>query len=113
MKTMPALRLAITALAMTAALGCPAASTNSPPSVREELDNYRLVRMDKLVFKIDQDPLPENRRESVAPLVVNARGDLEIPVSRWGDTKVVVKAQGRTVLEVKKEVKELLDAQYY
>jgi len=113
MKTMLPYRLTVAALALGAAIGCAAAATNAPVSAREELDGYRMVKMDKLVFKIDQDPLPENRRESVAPLVVNARGDLEVPVSRYGDTKVVVRAQGRTVLEVKNEIKQMLDAQYY
>jgi protein involved in polysaccharide export with SLBB domain len=96
--------------------GRAAGATNAPASggtnaPQEDSDSYRLVQMDKLFFRIDQDPAAGAGPE--AALVVNSRGMIEVPVSRGYDTRIFVLAKGKTVAEVKKQIKKELEAQFY
>jgi protein involved in polysaccharide export with SLBB domain len=98
-------------LAPGAWAGPPSTPTNSAPSGGEVADeSYRIVPLDRIAFKNDTDPSPNNTTQVI---LVTSRGDLEIPVSRGYDERVVVHANGRTIAEVKKDLQARLEAQYY
>ncbi len=109
------LLLGRTAVAFAAAAtnSTPAVATNAAPGGVEENDNYRLSESDKLYYRNDQDPIDAAVDAAHATLVVNARGMLEVPVSRGFDLRLNIKAKGRTVGEVKREIKDKLEAEYY
>jgi protein involved in polysaccharide export with SLBB domain len=88
-----------------------AANPTNSPALPEDSDAYKLTRTDKLYFRIDQDPVPSGPGDSF--LVVDSRGMLEVPVSRGYDLRLFVPADGRSLGDVKKDIKQKLEAQYY
>jgi protein involved in polysaccharide export with SLBB domain len=87
----------------------PPALTNSVP-VLDPGESYQPSPQDKFQFYIEEDPNkgvePETRN-------VSALYELRFNASRNTDTPIVINARGKTVADIKKELKEKLDADYY
>lgn len=75
-----------------------------------DLENYKLNYKDVLRFRIEEDPV-----KSTEPLevVVTALGYASFPVCRNSDTVLTLNVRGKTLAQVKAELKEKLDAEYY
>jgi hypothetical protein len=75
-------------------------------------DNYRLTHMDKLSFSIAEDPVKSSESEIV---YVNAQyGLVGVRVSRGSADEVLsINVKDKTLGQVKREIKELLDKDYY
>ncbi len=65
---------------------------------------------DRLRFSVNEDPVKHN---DAIEVLVTDMGEADFPVSRGFDTYVTMKVQGKTLAEVRKELKERLDAEYY
>jgi protein involved in polysaccharide export with SLBB domain len=96
-----------------AAPGMAAGATNSVSGAADDSDSLRLSVQDKLYYRNDQDPIDGGAEAAKAGLIVNSRGMLEVPVSRGFDLRINVKAAGRTVGEVKREIKQKLEDEFY
>jgi hypothetical protein len=74
-----------------------------------ESDTYKPTTQDKFLFWIEEDPV-RGLEELIA---VTALQDMRFPVSRGAIESIMLNVKGKSVGEIKKSVKEQLDAQYY
>ncbi len=85
------------------------APTNSAP-VLDSSESYQPNPQDKFLFYIEEDPNKGVEPESRS---VSAGYELRFSVSRNTGTLIVINARGKSVADIKKELKEKLDADYY
>jgi protein involved in polysaccharide export with SLBB domain len=83
-------------------------STNAAASSVE--DTYQPVPQDKFDFRIEQDPVKGLEGELLS---VSALHDLQVKVSRGSDITISISTRGKTINQIKKEIKQKLDADYY
>ncbi|MEI7728144.1 MAG: hypothetical protein WCO56_01135 [Verrucomicrobiota bacterium] len=83
--------------------------TNSvaPASTNVE---YTLNTQDRLIYLVEEDPV---KAQDVDLIGVNAAGDASFRVSRGSDMTITLKARGRTVADLRRELKEKLDGDFY
>jgi len=84
-----------------------AAETNK---VALAADTYRLQPQDKLYYRIAEDPVKGNEPDVRS---VTALNEILFPISRGSDQFIRISTLGRTLEEVRKELKQKLDADYY
>ncbi len=103
-----------------------AAATNSPPAATgtnapaKEASSTTVVNPetrelkphDVIRFQIEEDP-PLSAASEPVHVPVSDGGEALFPVSRHADTYVKVTAAGRKLVDIRKDVKALLDADYY
>ena len=91
------------------ARGAETTISNSPPPAVAE-DNYQLNLQDKLLFSVVEDPV-----QTAAPdeLYVNALGEIHARICRGFDDVLTLRVKGKTLRQVKAELKEKLEAEYY
>lgn len=85
-------------------------ATSRSASAGDAADTYQLVPQDKLVYRIEEDPVKLSEPEL---LPVTDLNEVYFPVSRGSDIRFPINVRGKTVSQVKKEVKTLLDRDYY
>lgn len=72
---------------------------------------YRLVQQDKLLFRIEQDPV---KGDGNLTFSVTSQGDLYLPITQAAPGQTLVfKAVGKTVDELRREIKTRLDEEFY
>jgi protein involved in polysaccharide export with SLBB domain len=104
----------------TNTLGAVPPGTNEPAKPAKEYltttiidpEKRELKPHDLLRFQIDQDPPVATGGEPMRVLISDG-GEAMFPVSRHGDTYVKVVVSGKKLADLRKEVKALLDAEYY
>lgn len=72
-------------------------------------DNQILNPMDKLAFRIQEDPA----KGAPETMAVTALFELHFPISRAAADMVTINVKGKTLAQVKQELKIALDADYY
>jgi hypothetical protein len=87
------------------------AETNSTPAAKvlNTSDAYQPVPMDKFIFRIQEDP----SKGGEEMLTVSSLGEIRFPISRGAGEVITVSTRGKTLAEIKKELKQQLDAEYY
>jgi protein involved in polysaccharide export with SLBB domain len=108
--------------AATAVTNAPAAATgtNEPAKAAKEAlpttvvdpETRELKPHDIVRFQIEEDPPLAVASDSMH-VSVSDGGEALFPVSRHADTYVKVTAAGRKLADIRKDVKALLDAEYY
>jgi protein involved in polysaccharide export with SLBB domain len=110
--------LPVAAICAAAALSITAAEpaqTTTPSQPRPivtatNLNDMPLMPADKMLFKIEEDPVKVSDPCVVA---VPPLGQVHFPVSRGYDELIMLQVKGRTVEEVKKELKAKLEEKFY
>lgn len=70
----------------------------------------QLTPGDRLQYFIQEDPV---KGAGPIDLLVSPLGDVNFPVSRTSDILIVLKVAGKPIAQIKQELKEKLDADYY
>lgn len=108
MKHYPLILITLALLGLTASAAQP-----KPDGPVDEADSFILSSGDKLVFSVAEDPSPSSNGV-LPPILVSAVGELTCPVSRSApDVSITIRAKGKTLGEIRKELKEKLEADYY
>ncbi len=120
-------------LGIVGAVGAPAAAPSAKPAVADantstnlppgggtnaagtivgviDAETRDLRPHDVFRYRIEQDPVPGTEPLRV---VITDSGEAHFNVSRGHSTYVTVKAAGRRIADVRKDLKEKLDAEYY
>lgn len=84
-------------------------NTNKPP-VLTVPESYLLRPQDKLVFRLEEDPVRATEAET---LIVSALGQIYFPISRGFDERISIEASGKTVAQVEVEIRGKLEENYY
>ncbi len=110
-KVSPSTRVATNAPPITGT-NAPAGGTNSPVVFGGVVDaeTRELKPHDTFRYRIAQDP---NSGAEAMRVSITDSGEAHFNVSRAHSTYVTVKAAGRRIADVRKELKEKLDAEYY
>lgn len=113
MKSLPA--LAVAALACLGGVSLaqaptPAAPGSSTNSVALDQETRELKPLDVLRFTILEDPAGRGQFPTVT---ISELGDAQFPVSVNSQEYVPVKAAGRRLADLRRELKQKLDADYY
>jgi protein involved in polysaccharide export with SLBB domain len=70
----------------------------------------RLMPQDRLLYSIEQDPIKATEAEVLA---INALNEVYFRVTRGSDTMIPINTSNKTLVQVRQELKEKLDAEYY
>ena len=81
--------------------------TNAPATVE---DTRPLQPQDKLLFKVDEDPIKGPGPEFV---FVSAQSEASFKVSRGFDETIKLNVRGKTLAQVQQELKSKLESDYY
>lgn len=86
-----------------------AAGTAKPAAPAAGYENQVLNPMDKLSFRIQEDPV----RGAPEQVSVTALYELHFPISRGAPDLISIQVKGKTLQQVRQELKAALDADYY
>ncbi len=102
------------AQALLAQEGGAASDAKASGSVAEAVPKDHKIRVqDRLVYEVKEDPVPPASGQDVARFIVTPLGEVRFPVSRGYGDYVVVKVLNRTIDEVRKDIEEKLEKDYY
>lgn len=87
-----------------------AASTPPPPTAPAEGRNYVLRSVDRLQYRIEEDPVL-----GAAPMLVavNSIGEASFPISRDSDIRITLSVRGKSLESVRRELASSLLKDYY
>ena len=86
-----------------------AGAASKPAAPVASYENQALNPMDKLSFRIQEDPV----RGAPEQVSVTALYELHFPISRGAPDMISIQVKGKTLLQVRQELKAALDADYY
>lgn len=87
-------------------------AADAKPAEQSAEGQHKFKPMDQILFDVKEDPIPPASGSDVHRFRVTPLGEIRFPVSRAGEY-VLLKVKGRTVDEVRAELKQKLEADYY
>lgn len=75
--------------------------------------DHKLKVQDRLVYEVKEDPVPPASGQDIMRFVVTPLGELRFPISRGYGEAILINVLNRNIGDVKSELKQKLEADYY